>query len=365
MTGQNEGAALASGERAGEAADRDSPITGSSESGPSVAAASAAPSTGRLGDIVERFALVIAWALVTAYFLGTEDAFRQPDTLLVILGAQSTQIIVTLAVVISLIGGEFDLSVANVLGASATGLVYLNVELHWPFLLALGAVLLMAVVYALINAVLIVKVGLPSIIVTLGAGTLLSGIWSGIAGTSPRNGASRPFVEFVGYKVFGLPVSFYLALLVGGILYYVLAHTPPGRHFTFAGRNRDVARLTGLAVNRLRVASLVAGSVLAAIAGLLLVGRTGAADPTTSGTYLLPAFAGAFLGTTAIRPGEFNIWGSFVAVYFLVTGVIGLQLAGFTGWVENVFYGGSLVIAVLFTQLIARHRGRTRGISLF
>lgn len=73
---------------------------------------------------------------------------------------------------------------------------------------------------------------------------------------------------------------------------------------------------------------------------------------------LLPAFAAAFLGETAIRPGQFNVWGSFVAVYFLVTGVTGLELLGVSGWVEQVFYGLALVLAVTIVQLISLVRRR-------
>jgi len=66
----------------------------------------------------------------------------------------------------------------------------------------------------------------------------------------------------------------------------------------------------------------------------------------------------AYPGSTAISPGEFNIWGTLVAVYFLITGVTGLQLAGYSGWVENVFYGGSLVAAVVLTRLAGGSRAR-------
>ena len=66
--------------------------------------------------------------------------------------------------------------------------------------------------------------------------------------------------------------------------------------------------------------------------------------------------AGAFLGSTVIRPGRFNVPGVFIAIYFLVTGVSGLQLLGYSGWVNDVFYGASLVAAVVVTQLAVNGR---------
>jgi ribose transport system permease protein len=85
---------------------------------------------------------------------------------------------------------------------------------------------------------------------------------------------------------------------------------------------------------------------------VLAAGTAGAADPTAGPSYLLPAFAAAFLGSTAITPGRFNAIGTFCAVYFLQTGVAGLGIVGYSGWVDQVFYGGSLIVAVAMPRLI-------------
>ena len=86
-----------------------------------------------------------------------------------------------------------------------------------------------------------------------------------------------------------------------------------------------------------------------------VTGTLDGADPSAGGTYLLPAFAAVFLGATTITPGRFNPWGTFIAVYFLGTGIAGLQLLGLASWIQPVFYGGALVIAVAFSQVM---RGR-------
>jgi predicted ABC-type sugar transport system permease subunit len=92
-----------------------------------------------------------------------------------------------------------------------------------------------------------------------------------------------------------------------------------------------------------------------ALAGVLYAGAQGAADPVSGVTYQLPAFAAAFLGSTCIAPGRFNPWGATVAVYFLVTGITGLVFLGFSSFIQEMFYGGALVIAVTLSQLV---RGR-------
>ncbi len=117
-----------------------------------------------------------------------------------------------------------------------------------------------------------------------------------------------------------------------------------------------MARLSGVAVERMRLGAFVASAALAAGAGVLYAGTTGGADPSSGASYLLPAFAAAFLGATAIVPGRFNPWGSFVAVYFLVTGITGLQLRGAGSFVQQLFYGGALVLALALARLFGERR---------
>jgi len=309
----------------------------------------------------ERYGLVYVWLLLIIAFSLFVPSFFRLSTFQIVLGSQATQIIVTLAVVIALLGGEFDLSVANVVAVAGTAVVTLNTDYGWPIGWTILAVLAFAVAFGALNAFISVRIGVPSIITTLGSGTLLMGLSNGWAGSAPRGGVDPVIVDIASFQLLGAPLSIYATFGIGIALYYVLEHTPLGRAFVFAGQNAEVARLAGIRVERLRAASLIWSSLLSAVAGIVLVGITGASVPAVASGYLLPAFAGAFLGSTVIRPGRFNVPGVFVAIYFLVTGVTGLQLLGYTGWVNDVFFGASLVVAVVLTQLVARSRtGRAR-----
>ena len=93
----------------------------------------------------------------------------------------------------------------------------------------------------------------------------------------------------------------------------------------FVGRGRNVARLSGVNVERVRLGAFVVSGVVAAFGGVIYAGTTGAADPTSGTQLLLPAFAAAFLGATTIYPGRFNPLGALAAVYFLVTGITGFN----------------------------------------
>src|SRR6185503_7529136 len=138
--------------------------------------------------------------------------------------------------------------------------------------------------------------------------------------------------------------------------WFVLEHTPLGRRMVFIAESREVARLAGLRVNGIRAGALIATATLGGLAGVVLAGTNGAANPQSGGYYLLPAFAAVFLGSTTIVPGRFNAWGTFVSVYFLTTGITGLQYLGYAGWPEQVFYGTSLVAAVTLSHLAVRRR---------
>jgi len=91
---------------------------------------------------------------------------------------------------------------------------------------------------------------------------------------------------------------------------------------------------------------------------MILAGTSASAQIGVGEGFLLPAFAAAFLGATAIIPGQFNAWGSWISVYFLLTGITGLSMVGYAGWPERVFYGVALLTAVVLSQLAAKARGR-------
>jgi ribose transport system permease protein len=143
-------------------------------------------------------------------------------------------------------------------------------------------------------------------------------------------------------------------------VFYVFTFTPVGRRLLIVGRGREVARLSGLKVHRIRILSFMACGALSGLAGVVYVGTSGTADPSAGTAYLLPAFAAAFLGATVLQPGRFNAWGTLVAVYFLTTGINGLSQLNVGTFVQQLFYGGALIVAVLLSRLAGRPSLRKR-----
>ncbi|WP_396658790.1 ABC transporter permease [Microbacterium sp.] len=307
--------------------------------------------------LLERYGVIVAWIVVILVFsILRPTTFPTAGTVSLILGTQTVILVATLGLMLTLAVGEIDLSVGSVVGFGASLVVVLNGVVGINVWLAVLLTILACALFGLVNAVLTVIVGVQSIIVTLASGTLLAGITLAVTGSKVVTGLDSVLIQLVSTRWLGIPIPFYFGVVLTAILWFVMQHTPVGRRMAFVNANRVVARLAGIRVDRIRMGGLVATSVFAGIAGIILASQNGAANPQAGAYYLLPAFAGAFLGSTTIRPGSFNAVGTWVAVYFLITGITGLVYMGFAGWPEQVFYGASLLVAVSLGILARRRR---------
>jgi len=312
-----------------------------------------------------RFALLFAWAITIALFSVLEpDSFLQLQNFTSIFNSQAVLVVLTCSLVVTLTSSEYALSAASFLSLSAMLVAVLNTQLNVPVGWAIVVAVLAGTLVGAINGILVVVVGIESIIATLGMGSLVSGITLWISHSNLISGISNTLVELVIVpRFFGISLGFVYAVLIVTVLWYFLTYTPLGRQLLFVGRGRRVARLSGLPVGQLRFGALMAGSFLASIAGVLYAGTSASADPNSGDSFMLPAFAAAFLGSTAIVPGRFNAWGSFAAVYFLVTGIYGLSLMGIQVFIQNLFYGGALIIAVALSIMVRRSDAREPDIA--
>ena len=134
---------------------------------------------------------------------------------------------------------------------------------------------------------------------------------------------------------------------MGGVLNF----RPIGRKLYAIGGSAEAARLIGINVKAYTVGAFIASSTLASLGGFVQVARLGAGHPTSAQSLLLPAFAAAFLGATAFRPGFYNVWGTVLAVYLVGAGTTGLFMLGAESYVQPIFNGAVLVLAVTVARL--------------
>lgn len=309
--------------------------------------------------VAERFALLGVWlAVLVVFSVLRPETYPTAGNLQSVLGSQAVLLIVALGVLLPLTTGEFDLSVASTLSLSAMVTAVLNVQHGWGIAASVAAGLGAALAVGAANAVGVVRFGIPSFIVTLGSGTFALGVVQWISGQTSVTGIDPALVSAtVGGRFLGVPLQFYVALLAAVLLALLLEFTPLGRRLLFVGRNPKVAELSGFAVDRLRAGAFLGAAFVAGLAGVVYAGALGGADPSSGQSFLLPAFAAAYLGATTIVPGRFNPLGTVVAVYFLSSGIVGLQMLGAQNFVQQLFYGGALVVAVGLSRYVRRRAG--------
>ena len=313
---------------------------------------------------LERYAIIGIWVLLIALFAfidsGVYDSSRffSWTNFSTIFGTQGVLIVLTLGLLLPLTAGDFDLSIAANMTLSSL-VVAILISQGSPTLVAVVAGLLVGAAIGAANAFFIVFFRIHSLIVTLGMATFVIGISKWISGSRTISifGANPTLIGWVNQtRLFEVSMSFWYALILCAIIWYFLEYTTPGRRLLFVGRAREVARLAGIRVGSVRALALISSGAIAAIAGVLAVGLNGSADPSSRIGLLLPAFAAAFLGATSIVPGRFNPVGSLIGVLLLATGISGLQIFGIPNFVQDLFYGGGLILAVAASQLVRRRQ---------
>lgn len=316
-------------------------------------------------SLLSKYGVVIAWLVEVAFFAAFErKSFLTVGNLKEIASSQADLVVLALSVVPTLAVGEVDLSIASVMAFSAILFGQLNGADHWSVPAALAVALVAALLVGLVNGLITVLLRVSGMIITLGMGTLILGLTVEVSHSLTVGGVSLSMQKVITHPIGGISVCFYYALAMTIMLWYFFRHTPAGRGMLFLGFNREVARLSGINVARLRIIGFVVGSFIAGLAGIFAIGIAGGADPSSFQPLLLPAFAATFLGSLIFTPGRVNAFGSLVALYFLATGVVGIQLFGVGSWVDDAFYGGALVVTVGLSGLSGVLGLRTkRGIS--
>jgi ribose transport system permease protein len=329
----------------------------------------AGPRRRRLGqsrwlEMIERYALPVLFVAMLIFFSfwsKTSSTFPTSANIKNVLGNDAVSGILAIAIVIPLVCGVFDFSVGSVAGLSQVLCAGFMAHLGANVVVAvLGAIAIGALI-GLSNGNTVARIGVNSLIVTLGVATICLGIveWY-TKGQSIITGVSPHLLSVGTGDWLGIPRTVYYLAVIALAVYYLLEHTPFGRYLHSIGSNPEAARLVGLPVKRYILLSFVLSGTLAGVAGVLLVARNGGASPQVGTvTDTLQALSAAYLGATAIKPGRFNIVGTLIAILFLSFTVTGLSLAGVANWINDVFNGAALFVAVLISTVIGRKRTGT------
>jgi ribose transport system permease protein len=291
--------------------------------------------------------IIVFWAML--------PEFRTKQNWSALLVTQAVTAALAMAALLPLIVGEFDLSLGYSLGFLAMVGAWLGGQ-HQSAPVVIIVMIAGGVLVGLANGLLTVRAHIGSFIATLGVGTILSALTEGISGGNVLFSGIPAFVTQVGQdKLGGVAIAVWCTIVVAIICHYGLAHTPLGRRLYAIGGSERVAYLAGVHTGRLKILAFVLAGVLVGVGAIFQLGQAGAAQPGFGPDLLLPAYGAAFLGITAYRPGYYNVPGTIIAILLLAVGFDGLSLMGVPFWVQPLFNGAVLLVAVMLARAESRH----------
>ncbi len=304
--------------------------------------------------------VILTVALIVVFSILLPKTFPTLLNLRAILSDKSIIALLSLAAMVPMVSGRIHLTVGYGIVLWHIFAISLQTMFGVPWLLAVMIILLLGAFVGFLNGLLVEVAKIDNFIATLGTGTVLYALalWHTggrqVVGVLPDG-----FYAINGTFVFGLPITAFYVLTITIFMWLVLEYTPIGRFLYAIGANPRAAELNSIPTRKFVVGAFVTSGLITALTGVLLASKLRIGQASVGLEYLLPALVGAFLGSTTIRPGRVNVWGTIVGVAILAVGISGIQQFGGSFWVEPMFNGMTLLVAIG----IAGYAQRRKGVS--
>jgi ribose transport system permease protein len=300
---------------------------------------------------------ILTLALIVFFSLLLPDSFPTALNARSILSDKAIIALLSLGAMIPMIAGRIDLTIGfgivmwHILAIS----LQVNYGIPWP--VAILVVLVCSAFAGLINGLLVEVAQIDSFIATLGTGTILYSLalWH-TGGRQVMGVLPRGFLDVNALSIAGIPIPAVYVIVLAVVLWLVTERLPLGRHAYAIGANEKAAALNGIPVKAYVIGVFVASGLIAGFTGVVLASKLRIGQANVGLDYLLPALVGAFLGSTTIKPGRVNVWGTIIGVLILAVGISGIQQLGGAFFVEPLFNGATLVIAIALAGFAQRRR---------
>ena len=307
-------------------------------------------------SVAERWSLVLAFLAAFVFFSAARpDTFLTWDNARAILDDSSVLCVLAVGITAILVINEFDLSVGFVAGLAGAAGVSVMAFHGWGAGAAVAVALGAGGMAGLANGVAVAYVRIPSFIATLAVGSIATAIELAITKTAIFEGLSASYLEIATTRVATIPLRAIIAAGVALLFLVILRTTVYGRHASSVGDNPVAARLTGVAVERVKVIAFVLAGLTAGLAAVLVTSSGAQYYPNLGTGYLLQAYAAAFLGLSLGGGLRFNILGSYLGVLLLDMLTTGLTMMNQPSWTAQLVQGIVLVVAV--AGIAVRRRG--------
>jgi ribose transport system permease protein len=305
--------------------------------------------------------VILAVGLILLFSLLLPNTFPTVLNLRSIISDKAIILLLSLGVMIPMSAGRIDLTVGYGIVLWHILAISLQTIYGFPWIAAVLVVLALGAIMGVLNGLLVEVAKIDSFIATLGTGTVLYALalWHTggrqIVGVVPKE-----FYALSTTSVFGLPITGFYVIVIALAMWVIYEYLPLGRYLYAIGASPKAAALNGIPVRKYVMGSFVASGLLTALAGVLLAAKLRIGQASVGLEFLLPALVGAFLGSTTIKPGRVNVWGTMVGIIILAVGISGIQQFGGSFWVEPMFNGVTLIVAIGIAGYAQRRKGAAK-----
>jgi simple sugar transport system permease protein len=297
---------------------------------------------------------LVVWVL---FLIGSPVTFLSKEIYISFMSTTPFFALIALPLTLLVITGEIDLSFPSIM---AFGMMAYDVVVVATGSIGLGFVACLAagVGAGILNGIIVVRIGVPSLVTTIGTQFLLRGVvmivtnGQGLGMTEVQE--SLLHRALVG-RAFGLvPAQFLWTVAAGLLVWFFLNRHRYGAHVYLTGDNIESARLMGVNVGQTKIVTFAVVGLVAAFAGFVVSAEVLFFWPTLGEGYMLNTLASVFLGGTSVFGGTGTIFGTFVASFIIGAINAGIVAAGLTGFWTSFIYGLIIVVSVSIQTVLSR-----------
>lgn len=307
-----------------------------------------------VSSVLRRYLLLITAIVVAVVFGAVEKSFFKPSNLIEIVRAAAIIGLMGLGETVVQAAGEMDFAVGAETSFGAVVIAIMMTQLGLSFGLSFVITMLLVIAIGVVNSFIVVKIGIPSFVATLGMNTFINGINKYLTGGGTYYSTHWPdgFSTLGKSSLFNVIPMPAVLFIIGAVLVWIfLAKTRTGRYIYAVGANANAAKNVGIKVGKHKMIAFIVCAVCGGFAGMLQCSILNAATPTAGDSNFLKALSTCMLGATFLTPGIYNIPGTFVGAIML--GIIdnGLTMVGASYFMKDIINGLVLILAVGMVSL--------------
>lgn len=294
----------------------------------------------------KEFGIFIPWLVICIVTTIANPAFASVANIVNLLRSISITLIGGVGVTFIFISGQMEMSIGSTMGLASIITGMCLERYHVPVILSILAGLGVAALIGLFNGFVVSQFGIPALIVTLGTMYIGRGMVNVICKGVPFSDFPDSFIAIGNGNFLGIPFSVYIAFAVMIIGSIVLKYTVFGRSVMAIGGNRETARLSGIHIAPLTIATFMISSVTAGIAGILQASRLSSAQANAGTGWEMTVIAAVVIGGTSMFGGAGSMIGTLIGAGIMETLTVSMTMLRVDAYWQKIVVGAIIIIAV-------------------